>query len=53
MKILKNAGFLEFVRKGTWAYYEIKKRLKSIMCDFIARIRAFANNASAIGACFL
>ncbi|MCR2099032.1 hypothetical protein [Campylobacter upsaliensis] len=30
MKILKNAGFLEFMRKGTWAYYEIKKDLSSL-----------------------
>ena len=30
LKILKDAGFLEFVRKGTWAYYGIKKDLSPL-----------------------
>lgn len=30
LKILKEAGFLEFVRKGTWAYYGIKKDLRPL-----------------------
>ena len=38
LKILKEAGFLEVERKGTWAYYSIKKPLDEFHFEALKEI---------------
>ncbi len=39
LKILKDAGFLQVQRKGTWAYYSIGHSLDKFQTDVIVQIR--------------
>lgn len=39
LKILKDGGFLRVERKGTWAYYEIRKPLDRFRTEAIEEIR--------------
>jgi ArsR family transcriptional regulator len=39
LKILKDAGFLRVERKGTWAYYSIRKPLDRFRSEALEEIR--------------
>ncbi|MBL6973675.1 MAG: winged helix-turn-helix transcriptional regulator [Sulfurimonas sp.] len=39
LKILKDAGFLKVVRKGTWAYYSIRSPLDRFRSEALEEIR--------------
>ena len=39
LKILKDAGFLKVVRKGTWAYYSIRSPLDRFRTEALEEIR--------------
>lgn len=39
LKILKDAGFLRVERKGTWAYYSIRKPLDRFRMEALEEIR--------------
>jgi len=39
LKILKDAGFLQVERKGTWAYYSINHSLDKFQTDAIIQIK--------------
>lgn len=39
LKILKEAGFLKVVRKGTWAYYSIRSPLDKFRNEVIQEIK--------------
>ena len=39
LKILKEAGFLKVVRKGTWAYYSIRSPLDRFRSEALEEIR--------------
>ncbi len=39
LKILKEAGFIRVVRKGTWAYYSIRTPLDKFRSDAITEIK--------------
>ena len=39
LKILKDAGFLRVERKGTWAYYSIRKPLDRFRTEALEEIR--------------
>ena len=39
LKILKDAGFLKVVRKGTWAYYSIRSPLDRFRIEALEEIR--------------
>jgi len=39
LKILKDAGFLRVVRKGTWAYYSIRSPLDKFRSEAIQEIK--------------
>lgn len=44
LKILKDAGFLQVERKGTWAYYSISTSLDQFQTDAITKIRTLDIN---------
>jgi ArsR family transcriptional regulator len=39
LKILKEAGFLQVVRKGTWAYYSIRSPLDKFRMEALKEIK--------------
>ena len=39
LKILKEAGFLKVERKGTWAYYSLRKPLDKFRSEALAEIK--------------
>ncbi len=39
LKILKDAGFLQVQRKGTWAYYSISHSLDKFQTDALSQIK--------------
>lgn len=59
LKILKDAGFLRVERKGTWAYYSIRKPLDRFRMEALEEIRCLdmeppaLNRTSQTGECKL
>ncbi len=59
LKILKDAGFLRVERKGTWAYYSIRKPLDRFRTEALEEIRCLdielptLNRTSQTGECKL
>lgn len=44
LKILKEAGFLRVVRKGTWAYYSVRSPLDKFRSEALSEIRCLGIN---------
>lgn len=51
LKILKDAGFLRVVRKGTWAYYSIRSPLDKFRLEALEEIRYLDINLPAFKSC--
>ncbi|HIP20437.1 MAG TPA: ArsR family transcriptional regulator [Sulfurimonas sp.] len=51
LKILKDAGFLKVVRKGTWAYYSIRSPLDRFRLEALEEIRYLDINLPTFKSC--